>query len=282
LPAVPKTPVEIYQILDKSNCRQCGEKTCLAFASAVYLNQRRLSDCPRLPQELAQGLADPANTRRPFEPGVDYVKQLQREVAAIDLEAAAARTGGVFANNTLTLKVLGKDFSVDTQGNLRAAIHINPWVAVPVLNYILHSEGLPVAQKWVTLRELQEGRERYPLFQRQCEAPLKQLADNFPDLFDDIVRVFSGHRAARHLDSDIAVVLYPLPKVPIMICYWLPDDGLESSLKVFFDATADRNLDTDSVYTLGVGLTHMLKKLVRRHGLEMPAAAAPGSSQPAA
>ena len=35
---------------------------------------------------------------------------------------------------------------------------------------------------------------------------------------------------------------------------------------VFFDETADRNLDTDSVFTLGVGLAHMINKIARRHG----------------
>jgi hypothetical protein len=268
LPTPPKSPVEIYQLLNKSNCRECGEKTCLAFASAVFLNQRQLADCPHLPPELAQQLADPTNPRKPFEPGVEFVKQLQREVAQIDLKAAAARVGGTFANDKLTLKVLGKDFSVDTRGNLSAAIHINPWVAVPVLSYILHGEGVPPANVWVTLRELKEGRERYPLFQRQCEEPLKQIADTYPELFDDLVRIFAGHRAAQHLNSDIAVVLWPLPKIPIMICYWLPDDGMDSSLNVFYDAHADRNLDTDSLYILGVGLAHMLKKIARRHGLE--------------
>ncbi|MGQ9920964.1 MAG: DUF3786 domain-containing protein [Desulfobacca sp.] len=266
MPQKSKTPVEIYQLLDKSNCRQCGEKTCLAFASAVYLNQRQLADCPHLPAELAAAAVETDKARKPFEPGVEYVKQLRAEVANLDLAAAAARVGGTFNGQQLTLKVLGKDFRVDTAGNLSADIHINPWVAVPVLNYILHSEGLPPANVWVTLRELQKGRERYPLFQRQCEEPLKRVADSYPELFDDLVNLFSGHRAAQHLNSDISVVLLPLPKVPIMICYWRPDDGLDSSLNVFFDVTADRNLDTDSVYTLGVGLAHMLKKIASRHG----------------
>ena len=34
--AQPKNAMEIFQLLDKSNCRECGKKTCLAFAGAVY------------------------------------------------------------------------------------------------------------------------------------------------------------------------------------------------------------------------------------------------------
>jgi hypothetical protein len=187
-------------------------------------------------------------------------------VASLDLAAAAARTGGIFSDNKLTLKVLGKDFSVDTQGNMSTAIHINPWIAVPFLNYILYGAGLPVAHKWVSLRELHDGRERYPLFRRQCEEPLKLVADSYTALFDDIVQLFSGRQVATQFDSDISVVLQPLPKVPILICYWLPEEGMDSNLLVFFDETADRNLDTDSVFTLGVGLAHMITKLARKHG----------------
>jgi hypothetical protein len=266
LPSKPKNALEIYQLLDKSNCRKCGEKTCLAFAGAVFLEQKKLHDCPQLPQNLVDQLSGEIETHPPYEPGLKYLEKLKSEVTRLDLAAAAARTGGSFSDNKLTLKVLGKDFSVDAQGNLAAAIHINPWIAVPFLNYILYGEGLPVANKWVSLRELRDGRERYPLFQRQCEEPLQRVADSHTDLFDNIVQLFSGRQVAKQFQSDISVVLHPLPKIPILICYWLPEDGMNSSLNVFFDATADRNLDTDSVFTLGVGLAHMIKKITLKHG----------------
>jgi dipeptide/tripeptide permease len=39
------------------------------------------------------------------------------------------------------------------------------------------------------------------------------------------------------------VVLHPLPLVPIMVCYWLAEEGMQSSLNVFFDDTANESLD---------------------------------------
>ena len=44
----PKNAMEIFKLLDKSNCRECGEKTCLAFAGAVYRGQKKIDECPRL------------------------------------------------------------------------------------------------------------------------------------------------------------------------------------------------------------------------------------------
>jgi hypothetical protein len=63
-------------------------------------------------------------------------------------------------------------------------------------------------------------------------------------------------------------VLHPLPNIPIMICYWKPDEGLASSLNLYFDTTADDNLDIGSLFSLGAGLAQMFEKLSHRHGAD--------------
>jgi hypothetical protein len=52
----------------------------------------------------------------------------------------------------------------------------------------------------------------------------------------------------------------------LMICYWKPEEGMASSLSLFFDETATTNLDIGAIYTLGAGLTQMFSKLALRHG----------------
>lgn len=265
--AQPKSAFEIFRLLEKSNCRECGEKTCLAFAGAVFLGQRKIHECPKLNLEAVECFAGEPDKRNTHEqnPG-DHLEKLKAEIAHLDLAEAAERVGAVFSGDKLTLKVLGKDLSVDANGNLTTEIHINPWVAVPFLKYILHGKGLPASGKWVSFRELRGGRERYPLFQKRCEEPMKKVADVYTPLFDDIVHIFSGRQVDKQFESDISVVLHPLPRVPVMICYWSPEEGLDSSLHIFFDETADRNLDIGSVFTLGTGLAQMFTKIALRHG----------------
>ena len=267
--AKPKNAFEIFRFLDKSNCGKCGEKTCLAFAGAVFLGQKRIHECPTLSQDVCVMFAGKPEDKNAQETNPENrLEKLKAEVAHLDLAKAADRVGAVYSGNKLTLKVLGKDFSVDEKGNLTTEIHINPWVAAPFLSYILYGQGLPPAGKWVPYRELRGGRDGYPLFQKRCEEPMKRVADLYPQLFDDIVHVFGGKKVDKQFESDISVVLYPLPKVPVMICYWLPEDGLDSSLHVFFDETADRNLDLGSVYSLGTGLAQMFTKIALRHGYD--------------
>ena len=61
-------------------------------------------------------------------------------------------------------------------------------------------------------------------------------------------------------------MLQPLPLVPMLICYWKPDGGLESDLNIFFDSTTEENLAIEHVFRLATGLVMMLEKLARRHG----------------
>jgi hypothetical protein len=51
-----------------------------------------------------------------------------------------------------------------------------------------------------------------------------------------------------------------------MICYWRTEEGLKSSLNLFFDDTTDKNLDVGSIFTLAAGLAQMFTKLALRHG----------------
>jgi hypothetical protein len=264
----PKNAMEIFQLLDKSNCRECGEKTCLAFAGAVFMGQRKLSKCPRLDRETIERFSGESEFQNAFVMSRDeYLAKLKAEIANIDLGAAAKRVGARWSGGKLTLKILGKAFSVDTKGNLFTDIHINPWVAIPFFNYVLYGKGSPVLGSWVSFRELKDGKERYSLFQKRCEEPMKRVADAYTDLFDDMVQLLNAKQVEKQFESDISVVLHPLPKVPIMICYWCPEDGLESSLNVFFDEATDENLDIGSVFTLGVGLAQMFQKLSLRHGV---------------
>jgi len=263
----PKNTGEILQLLDKSNCRECGFATCLVFALAVFRGEKSLGDCPRVDPDIAEqygcGVKPESNASPETED--ERLASLQEQIRDIDLAAAADRTGGRYAGGKLTVKVLGKDFSVDAEGRLSSDIHINTWVAGPVLNYILKGQGLPLSGKWVPLRELKGGREWDNFFVKRCEEPLKRIADTYTDFFEDLVHIFNGKQVQNHYQSDITLVLYPLPRVPLMVCYWKPEDGLPSTLNLFFDANAGKNLPIESIYSIGAGLAVMFEKLALRH-----------------
>lgn len=41
-------PLQLYTWLPRTNCGQCGEKTCLAFAAFLYIGQQSIENCKPL------------------------------------------------------------------------------------------------------------------------------------------------------------------------------------------------------------------------------------------
>lgn len=262
-----KHAMEIFSALNKSNCRECGEKTCLAFAGAVFTGRKSIAACPYLASEDRIRLAgEEPRAAVPVDSGEENLDQLIVRLQHLDFEEAAARCGGYLKNGRLCLKVMGKEFRIDQHGRLGSDIHVNSWLTMPLLTYVVHGRGHLPRGRWISYREVEGGRERYGLFQKRCEDDLRKIADAWPDLFKDMVEMFQGEKVASQFASDISVVLLPLPRVPVMICYWLPEEGIDSTLNIFFDVTVNDNLGNDGIYTLCAGLTTMFAKLALRHG----------------
>jgi hypothetical protein len=260
------TPIEIYKILPKTNCGQCGISTCLAFAAVVVKREKHLDDCPHLDKKIIARYEN--SIVRPVDMDAirdEQLKALKSKIVAIDLPSRAERLGARTKGETIVVQCLGRDFEVNRLGAVMSQCHTHAWFSLPLLDYILHGKGKDISGRWVPFRELEKGRTWAPLFEQRCEKPLKRIADAYSELFEDLVNLFSGTSSHNTFDSDISVVLYPFPKVPVLICYWKQEADLESKLHVFFDDTAEQNLAIDSLFTLGTGLVRMFERIMHKH-----------------
>lgn len=263
----PKNHLEILKLLPKTNCKACRLPTCLTFAVAVMKGQKNLSDCPLLDEEaIGLRVGDPDRVDHVGEEQDRRLKELRAELKKIDFASATQRLEATISKGNLVVKCLGKDFHVDPQGNIVSQCHTNPWLTIPMLNYIIGCQGDDLSGEWVPYRELKNGAEGNALFEQRCEKPLKQIADTQTDLFEDIIHIFSARLADDLFSSDIGIILHPLPRFPVLICYWKPEDGLDSSLNIFFDAAANKVLDTGSIFSLMAGITQMFEKITYSHG----------------
>ena len=263
-----KNVMEIFQLLNKSNCKKCNEPTCLAFAAAVFKGQKKLAECPFLSEDILTKYATKAPPNSAIEQDIEKkIARLKKEVSAVDFAAATDRLGADLNGGKLAIRCLGKLFYVSPNGDITSDTHVHPWVTIPILNYILHCKKDPTNTQWTALRALKNGAAYAPLFENRCEKPIKKIADTHTSFFEDLIRLFNGKPGGQYEGCDISLVLNPLPKVPILICYWKPEDGLDSTLHIFFDKTAEENLNIESVYILGAGITRMIEKLTSRHGV---------------
>ncbi len=260
-----RNPLEIYKILPKTNCGKCLLPSCLAFAAAVVEGRKKLRDCAELEPALRRELSAhiPKLTTTEFEQA-EFMDKLQDKISSIDFQALAPLIGAVAQDNCLIVNSLGKDFRVSGRGTLVSECHINPWVQAPLLSYITSKSHAEITGRWISLREIKGGIDWQGLFTSRCETPLRKLADDNPHLLEDIIELFAG-REVDWYQADIALILHPLPKIPILICYQSPEDDLESLLTIFFDECCAVNLQIKSIFTLCAGLVRMFTKIAEHH-----------------
>lgn len=68
---MPLTGIEIFKLLPKTNCKQCGVPTCLAFAMNLAAGKAELSACPYVSEEAKATLSESAAPPiRPMSLGV--------------------------------------------------------------------------------------------------------------------------------------------------------------------------------------------------------------------
>ncbi len=260
------TPLEIYSRLEKSNCGRCLLPGCLAFAAALVAGTRKPSDCPALSEserdELAQALRPRSSS--PSHLQADFLDRLEEKIRAMDLAAVAPRIGATYANGLLTINSLGKDFHIDHLGRMTSQCHIIPWVRVPLLSYVTNPTHRLPTGNWISFRELEGGIDWQGLFRSRCETPLRELADDNPELLSDLVELFSG-RTVQLFAADINLVLHPLPHFPVLISYQAPEEDLASNLTMLFDECCGSNLHIKSAFTLCSGLVRMFAQITRQH-----------------
>ena len=57
---MPLTGIAIFKLLPKTNCKDCGDPTCLAFAMKLAAGKAELSACPHVSEEAKKQLSEAA------------------------------------------------------------------------------------------------------------------------------------------------------------------------------------------------------------------------------
>lgn len=110
----------------------------------------------------------------------------------------------------------------------------NP-VQAALLQYLVLADGTPLAQHWVSLRELPNGAFYERAFQGYSGDLLARHFQNNLEGFCQAARRLGGEP----LDlGDAAFRFWALPRIPLAVVYWSGGDEFPASAQVLFDASA--------------------------------------------
>jgi len=132
---------------------------------------------------------------------------------------------------TERIEVLGRheDFSKDFQVNLVA------------LHYLLYAQNKPLANKWVSEKDLPGGRLFFTASHTLPTGPLAGVFDGRMSLLEAAARKMQGEKGD---SGDLSYRFRVFPRIPMQIIYWGRDEEFEPSFHVLFDETIIMHLSS--------------------------------------
>lgn len=173
----------------------------------------------------------------------------------LDPEEMAARSGAAYDPRTclFTLPSFGQNITIQYPRGLvtftSSELPLLGWRLV-VLNYLVRSDGISMDNRLISYRELENGTVFYNAFQRESILTLGQwVQDKSPCILAQAMIRLGA--AVTSKDADLAATLLALPRFPITIKIWFPDDELPGSANILFDSSANHYLHTEDIAVLG-------------------------------
>jgi len=124
-----------------------------------------------------------------------------------------------------------------------------------LLYYLITADGAPITNKWVSFADLPDGRMYNAAFQGYSGDEVVKAFGFELDAFKSACLRAGG----KPVDIGSASFAFQaLPRLPLMITYWLGDEDFPSSCKILFDESASHYLPIDACAILGSMLVRKL------------------------
>jgi hypothetical protein len=124
-----------------------------------------------------------------------------------------------------------------------------------LLYYLLTADGAPLTGKWVSFADLPDGRMYNAAFQGYSGDEIVKAFGVDLDSFKSACLKAGG----KPVDiGNASFAFQALPRVPLMLTYWLGDEDFPSSCKILFDESACHYLPIDACAILGSMLVRRL------------------------
>jgi hypothetical protein len=269
------TPMHLYKLTPKTNCKECGFETCLAFATQVIVGQGDLDLCPYLDQEALQPFRDQLAAqhaagigvrREGFEKALqflrgeirkwdfrDVVNSLGAEILDVDGDQALRFT---YFGNVAT--VTHEDITTDLEGKL------DPYEKILLYNYVIGG-ALEVSGIWVGMETLPNSVSKIKSLRAHCEEPLAEKCSGRMDRLPAAVAPIGTRIDLKEEQTDFAAEFPILPKLAVRVLWWDADEseGFGARVKFLFDEKVLGTLDLESLLFTCEQLTGRLLDAVK-------------------
>jgi hypothetical protein len=273
MPIMALTILSLYQkVLPKTNCRDCGLATCMAFAGMVISEKWKLKKCPHLSPEVIetyQGELDAQQAK-----GIGTKKDLAEDAllwakeraASMNLEDFPPPIGGILKQEgdaqilelpyfTGTVRIRKGGMTKGDNGPL------NRWEQVFLYNHLAQGGSRQPTGTWKGLEEFPNTVSKVKSMKDGVEDPLiERFKGRMPELIIAGKALGAVDAKDNYPSADAVLLFRPLPRIPVLLLFWDEEEseGFEARVKLLFDETIVEHLDIESIIFLSERLRQLL------------------------
>ena len=270
---MPLSVVDLYRdILPKTNCRDCGFPTCLAFAGMVVSEKHPIENCPHLPGDVVEKckseLAEQYSTGKWLKRDMadDALKWARERSASMKIEDLPDRIGGrlIKKGESYALELpYFTDFIIISKDSItkKDGSDLTRWEQVFIYNHMAQGGSKLPTGKWKGLIEFPNTVSKIKSMKEHVEKPLiKRFKAKSDELLTAAERLGGDDMTDEIRSADLALLFRPLPRIPVMLMFWDEDldDDFDAEVKLLFDESILDHLDIESIMFLSERFRQLL------------------------
>ncbi|MDI7277283.1 MAG: DUF3786 domain-containing protein, partial [Anaerolineae bacterium] len=183
------------------------------------------------------------------------LEKARRDLQQLDPHAVALRTGSrslrCATGQAVELAYWGRDLQIAWEtGEVRplSGGSVSIPVQLIVLHYLITADGTPLADRWLSFRELPDGRVYDAAFRKRACEPLARVFGQRPAALAAAGRRLGGEVLSF---GDVSFLFHVLPRVRVATILHAADDEFPAEANVLFDASMRHYLPIEDVAVLG-------------------------------
>ena len=161
-----------------------------------------------------------------------------------------AKNAGIYfdaENQVFSFYSLGTDI-VLTYPDYRVIPQVGGWHYLLILHYLHLADGTPLTEKEISFSQLNSGMVRGGGIDRKCETAIRYMKNLDEDRLAEICEGMGGEKI--HANADVAYRIPFLPRVPVILKVWLPDEEFPASGRLLLDSSADHYFTIEDAVTM--------------------------------
>jgi hypothetical protein len=204
-----------------------------------------------------RGRAPRPGAARRRDLAADALAWAKERASSTRIEDLPERIGGALAGDVLVVPYMGGEVRISESGIEGADLEI--WDRVLLYNHVAQGGSAGPSGEWIGLEELPGSLSKVKSLEGVAERPIAERFDGRAAELEARALALGASRVS-HPSADLALVVGPLPRVPVLVLFWSgdPADGFGARVKLLYDRTVEQHLDIESIVFLGERLARAL------------------------